>query len=219
MADYFKEFCDALNCEECRREAKRVEKGTLNKEKFYEFVIEKHGEEKVRLAHERAISVVSAERNKPKESKEKRTTTKKITVVPSAKEEKKEESCPTCGQVTEEEIKEVKKRGILGAKAKTEFKEICRGCVAVMIDGLLTVMGSWYTGDNRKKIEELSRKVERGEINLEDGLMEVLVMDGGWDAVNRVLKDFNMVMEKALEKAVMKRPELRQAFNKGGEKS
>ena len=149
-----------------------------------------------------------------KEQKANLTTQATKTEVKSetkSKESKENEgaTCPVCHH-TPEELEEAKKRP--KQNYKTSLKDICRGCVAAYVLATLTVLKDWYPSksEERKKLDELSDKVVKGEINVEDALFEMLKLKEAWDAFDRILKDFNQAVEYALNRAANEIPEIRQ---------
>ena len=74
------------------------------------------------------------------------------------------------------------------------------------------MLKDWYPSksDERKKLDELSNKVVKGEINVEDALFEMLKLKEAWDAFDRILKDFNQAVEYALNRAANEIPEIKQ---------
>jgi len=149
-----------------------------------------------------------------KEQKANLTTQATKTEVKSetkSKESKEDEgaTCPVCHH-TPEELEEAKKRP--KQNYKTSLKDICRGCVAAYVLATLTVLKDWYPSksEERKKLDELSDKVVKGEINVEDALFEMLKLKEAWDAFDRILKDFNQAVEYALNRAANEIPEIRQ---------
>jgi hypothetical protein len=202
---YFKAFCDYLKCGECSELAKKVEKGQLSKEAFYEAVLKKHGTEKVEQAHKYAMSVVESmgkSKEKKEEVKEEKKEEKKAESSTQTKKEtsKAEQgaSCPVC-TYTQDELEEAKKRQAL--KVKSNLPNICLACVAGMTLSIVKIMQDWYTKDDRKKLDELRKKIVDGEITVEDALVEMLKLPGAPEALDRILSDFNAVMEKAFERA------------------
>jgi len=238
MADYFRAFCNALGCSECLERAKKVDKGEMTKEEFYEFVIDKHGEAKVLQAHQIALAEIRKP-EKEEEKKEKEKEEKKerkeipVEVKPAEKPEEapkpettvqpaqpqtlaqqKEEVCEICEKPTKEELDEVKKRP--QQKYKTQFKDICKGCIAAYTLSTLVIMQDWYTKENKKKLQELADMVEQGLINVEDALFEMFKLPGAWEAFDRIMKDFNQVIEYALKRASTEIPEIRQRLSEQG---
>jgi len=250
MADYFRAFCNALGCSECLERAKKVEKGEMSKEEFYEFVIDKHGETEVLKAHQIALAEVKKtepEKKEEKKKEEKKEEEKKekvkkeipieqsskpeTTVQPaqppqppqtqpaqpqtlSEKKEEEGEVCEICEKPTKEELDEVKKRP--QQKYKTQFKDICKGCIAAYTLSTLVIMQDWYTKENKKKLQELADKVEQGLINVEDALFEMFKLPGAWEAFDRIMKDFNQVIAYALERASKEIPEVKQKLSEQG---
>ncbi|RLA79088.1 MAG: hypothetical protein DRG36_05385 [Deltaproteobacteria bacterium] len=130
------------------------------------------------------------------------------------KKEEKEgegEACPVC-TYTEEELKEVEKRK--GLKVKSDLKDICLSCVAGMTLSIVKIMEDWYVDDNRKKLDDIRKKIINGEITVEDAIVEVLKLPGAPEAMDRILKDFNSVMERAFEKAANESEEFKKWLEK-----
>jgi len=220
---YFRAFCDYLNCKECAELAKKVEKGQMSKEEFFEEVLKKHGDQKVEQAHKYAMNVVEASLKKKESEKKEEVESKKeeVEVKPKEevkqtqtevkKEEKEGEACPVC-TYTEEELKEVEKRK--GLKVKSDLKDICLSCVAGMTLSIVKIMEDWYVDDNRKKLDDIRKKIINGEITVEDAIVEVLKLPGAPEAMDRILKDFNSVMERAFEKAANESEEFKKWLEK-----
>ena len=236
MADYFRAFCNALGCSECLERAKKVEKGEMSKEEFYEFVIDKHGETEVLKAHQIALAEIKKTEPEKKEKVRKeipieQPSKPETTVQPaqppqppqtqpaqpqtlSEKKEAEGEVCEICEKPTKEELDEVKKRP--QQKYKTQFKDICKGCIAAYTLSTLVIMQDWYTKENKKKLQELADKVEQGLINVEDALFEMFKLPGAWEAFDRIMKDFNQVIEYALKRASTEIPEIKQMLSEQG---
>jgi len=238
MADFFSYFCSALGDGECIKLAEKVRKGKMTKEQFYEEIAKKFDADRIAYATAYARSKTLENGIKTEVKKAETSTTPTVTqTAPKQKRvvkvevqddkklqkanlterkeekaEKKEEdgaTCPVC-QHTPEEIEEVKKRP--KQNYKTSLKDICRGCVAAYVLATLTVLKDWYPSksEERKKLDELSDKVVKGEINVEDALFEMLKLKEAWDAFDRILKDFNQAVEYALNRAANEIPEIKQ---------
>jgi len=205
---YFKAFCDYLKCEECSELAKKVEKGQLSKEAFYEEVLKKHGTEKVEQAHKYAMSVVEAagRSGEKKEGGEKKQVEQQKKKENTKTQQEQGASCPVC-TYTQDELDEAKKRQAL--KVKSNLPNICLACVAGMTLSIVRIMQDWYTKDDRKKLDELRKKIVEGEVTVEDALVEMLKLPGAPEALDRILSDFNAVMEKAFERAANESEEFR----------
>lgn len=89
-------------------------------------------------------------------------------------------------------------------------KDVCGVCVGRPLLGMLITFEEWFTGDDRKKIDEIAQQLERGTKTAEDVIAELYVTFGiaAINGVNRVLRDFNTVLEKGKEKALAQRPDL-----------
>jgi len=225
MSDYFKAFCNALNCEECLELAKKVEKGQVTKEQFYEFAINKHGETKILQAHQIALAETQKPRAEKKAEAKIEVKPEPVTPTPSPAPtsttprmpdhvmKTPTEECETC-EPTEKELAEVAKWP--EQKYKSQFTDICRGCVAAYTLSTFVIMEDWYTGEEKKKLKELASKVEDGTMNVEDAFFEMFKIPGAWEAFDRVMRDFNQVIEYALKRASMEIPEIRQKLAEQG---
>jgi len=154
---------------------------------------------------------VQDEKREQKANLTAQTTKTEVKSETKSKESGEDEgaTCPVCHH-TPEELEEAKKRP--KQNYKTSLKDICRGCVAAYVLATLTVLKDWYPSksEERKKLDELSDKVVKGEINVEDALFEMLKLKEAWDAFDRILKDFNQAVEYALNRAANEIPEIKQ---------
>lgn len=209
---YFQSFCNALNCEECNQLADKVNNNEMEKKKFFEKVLEKHGQNKVKKAHEQALKTSKYEA----EADTAGATSVQVSKTKSGLEG---QSCSTCEDSTPKQLEEAKTNKNQWQNAKTEVEKVCKGCVATLTLGLATVLESWYTDENKKKIQEIERQIEQGETHIERGLADILKIEGGWDGLDRVLGDFNKTIDKALELAVNESPELKKKVEESQKKN
>lgn len=97
-----------------------------------------------------------------------------------------------------------------GDKTTSGEESVCGVCVGRPLLGMLLTFEEWFTGEDRKKIDEIAQQLERGTKTAEDVIAELYVSFGiaAVNGVNRILRDFNTILEKGKEKALKQRPDL-----------
>ena len=75
---------------------------------------------------------------------------------------------------------------------------------------MLLVFEEWFLDDDRKFIQELEGQLERGEKSVEDVFTEIFLRFGqaGVDGLNRIVRDINITIDEARERALKQKPEL-----------
>lgn len=200
-------FCSILGGdEECKKLTERAGRGEITQEEYYEQIINKYGREKVAEAMEKALiedKVTATEKKAPEKAVAAPSTTKEVKV------NKKEEEAAV-GIASDEERKEMEKQiETKGTNYKSSIKGLCLPCVGDPTVAILNVVKLWFVKKDREKIEKEIEEIKKGSKNVEDGIKEVLKMDGGQESFNKVLTDLNSVIDLATELALEEKPSLR----------
>lgn len=219
---YFGNFCSFFGSEKCHEVAEKAERGTITKEKAFEWFLNTFGEADVAKAHEYASNLLqhrevitpvvppSAPAPTPATSPPQMpppvTQTDMAAKVKILQVEKAEDK-------PDEVVSPYEKSGV--PAAPSTITDLCRICVTPPTMGIFETVAQWYTNDKKalEKIRGLEDKIEREEINIEDAWTELLTdVDGSIDGVNKILGDLNRVIEVALEQAAIKKPALKKRF-------
>ena len=211
-------FCSAINGgEECRKLTERAAKGEITQEEYFNEMIRLYGRDAVAKAFDKAMVKDKLETiTEPKPPAETKPPEPKPASVPEPAPKKTTET----GRLTEteklakgvasakeqQEIEKILKQGV--AKFKTSIPGACLPCIGEPASAILSVVALWYTGEDKKKIQNLVKQMRNSEIYVEDAIKEVLKMDGGQDCYNEVLKELNRVTELAVDSALKEKPEL-----------
>ena len=219
---YFTDFCAFFGSEKCHDVAERAERGTITKEKAFEWFLNTFGEDKVAEAHQYASNLLQhpapAQTPPPLPSS---PPPPPATYTPPTPPLVHSDMAVKVKQMQQD--KATQKPADITApfvqptvpNPPSEISNLCRLCVAPPTMGIFETVAQWYTHDTKAldKIHDLEDKIEREEINIEDAWTELLTdVDGSIDGVNKILGDLNRVIEVALNQAAQKKPALRKRF-------
>lgn len=213
---YFNNFCAFFGSEKCHDVAERAERGTITKEKAFEWFLNTFGEDKVAEAHQYASNLLQhpaphTPTPTPPPAVFTPTTPPLVHNDMGAKVKQLQQDKAT------QKPSEVTLPFVTPSvpNPPSSISNLCRLCVAPPTMGIFETVAQWYTHDTKAldKIHELEDKIEREEINIEDAWTELLTdVDGSIDGVNKILGDLNRVIEVALNQAAQKKPALRKRF-------
>jgi len=215
---FIAKFCSALGGgEECRKLTKKAADGEMTQEEYFNVMIQRYGRDAVAKAFDKAMVKDKLEtiiepkppaETKPPEPKppsEPETAPKK-TVKTERLTETEKLAKGVASAKEQQEIEKLLKQGV--PKFKTSILGACLPCIGEPASAILSVVALWYTGEDKKKIQNLVKQMRNGEIYVEDAIKEVLKLDGGQDCYNEVLKELNRVTELAVDSALKEKPEL-----------
>ncbi len=206
-------FCNVLGGdEECVELTKRAGRGEMTQEEYFARVIEKYGREKVSIAMEKAL--IRDKIELPTEGTKPQVVQPSKPEVPAPKVQEPKVEIPeeerklAEGIASEAEKKEMEKRAKAMPKYKTSLKGMCLPCIGDTIGAVMSVIKMWYTDKDKDNIDSYIKRMQAGELNVEDALKEVLKMSGGKDCLNAVLTDMNKIIDFATDLALKEKPEL-----------
>jgi len=155
------EFCSALGGgEECRKLTKKAADGEMTQEEYFNVLIQRYGRDAVAKAFDKAMVKLKTSikpkppaETKPPEPKppsEPEPAPKKTTETERLTETEK--LAKGVASVKEQqEIEKILKQGV--AKFKTSIPGACLPCIGEPASAILSVVALWYTGEDKKKIQ------------------------------------------------------------------
>jgi hypothetical protein len=180
--------------------------GDIPQEQYFDMVINKYGNDAVRLAMETASLELETDEvtDIVHDEQEPITLTPQEPALEIVETDTAEQTVMNEG-APQTDIDDLEREV---CQLTSSLKGLCIPCVAEPLRGVLKVMAMWYTGKEKDEVERNIKRLETCDGDMELVLRDVLKLKDADINLNTILGDLNKVIKLATDMALDDNPEL-----------